>query len=267
MIGNVAQLAGIALLLGFGLHKSDDSNLQITIVPLAVIALFLLLPEGSRSMGGLGIAAGTVGYVAIFLYNRMRAAPMPDYAVTGESFTASGSTSATPGAEKAPVSCTPRGPDGPYYMPNTPERIQVTASGTLGEPMRFVGQVLRSDGSPVAGACIEIWHADGNGDYDHHNFNMRGHQFTNENGEFLFETIKPSGYGTRSMSLIGTVDFRSAHIHVKINVDSKDVTTQVWFPDDPRNSKDVAFWKFKDTNVVSYVPDASVLIANFDFVI
>ena len=75
------------------------------------------------------------------------------------------------------------------------------------------------------------------------------------------------GYGTRSMSLIGTVDFRSAHIHVKIKVDSKDVTTQVWFPDDPRNSKDVAFWKFKDTNVVSYVPDAPVLIANFDFVI
>ena len=129
--------------------------------------------------------------------------------------------------------------------------------------MNFAGQVLRQDGTPATGACIEIWHADGNGDYDHHSFNTRGHQFTDGNGEFLFETTKPSGYGTHSMSLIGTIDFRSAHIHVKIRTGGDTFTTQVWFPDDPRNATDVAYWAFKNSNVVSYDDDAPTLTARF----
>ena len=267
MITDMAVLVLSGSVVWLALFKSDDSNLQIAVVPVALALLVLLFPEDSRLMGGLGIVAGTFGYLAVFLLNRMRAAPMPDYVVDSGSSSTPSETLHIPAGSDIRSSCTPAGPDGPYYMPNTPERRKVATSETLGEPMHFVGHVLRSDGTPVAGACIEIWHADGNGEYDHHHFNMRGHQFTNQNGEFLFETIRPSGYGKRSLSLIGTLDFRSAHIHVKIKVDGKDFTTQVWFADDPRNSKDVAFWMFKNTNVVSYDPDAPVLTARFDFVV
>ena len=133
--------------------------------------------------------------------------------------------------------------------------------------MRFRGRVLETDGTPIEGATVEIWHADGGGDYDNSDFNCRGHQFTNHDGEFGFETVRPFGYGRRTMSLAGVVDYRSAHIHAKIRTKGKTFTTQVWFPGDSRNAQDIAFWKFKDTNVVRLDRDAVGLRSEFDFVI
>lgn len=267
MMADIAVLILVALTVGFALHKSDDSNFQVAVVPAAVGLLIWLVAEGQRGLGGAGIALGTLAYVAVFLFNRARRVPMPDYQMSGAAMATAGGPPLAAPAPSGALRRTPACPDGPYYMPNTPEKRQIAAKDTLGERMNFSGRVLRQDGAPVEGACIEIWHADGNGDYDHHHFNTRGHQFTNGNGEFLFETTKPSGYGTRSMSLIGTIDFRSAHIHVKVRTGSDTFTTQVWFPDDPRNATDIAYWAFKKTNVVSYDKDAPTLTARFDFVV
>ena len=251
----------------FAVYKTDDTNLQITVVPLAVVLLFWLSPEGERAAGGLGIAVGTMAYLAYFFVMRLRAAPMPAYAPSpaGQPMAVTADPHSVALAE--PLVATPRGPDGPYYRPGSPEKQNIADSATVGERMFFVGRVLNKDGSPVKGAIIEIWQADGEGEYDHEEFNCRGHQFTDKDGQFIFDTVKPSGYGTRSLSLIGTVDFRSAHIHVKIRVGDQTTTTQVWFPDDERNNWDVAYWKFKDTNVVSYDPEAEVLTSRFDFVV
>lgn len=267
MMMDVAELILVALVVGFALHKSDDSNFQVAVVPVAVGLLLWLFPEGQRGFGGAGIALGALAYIAVFLFQRMRRAPMPSYQASGVALATAAGSVRTGSAPGGALSRTPAGPDGPYYMPNTPQRRQIAAKGTSGERMNFAGQVLRQDSTPVAGACIEIWHADGNGDYDHHTFNTRGHQFTDDNGEFLFETTKPSGYGTHSMSLIGTIDFRSAHIHVKIRTGDNTFTTQVWFPDDPRNATDIAYWAFKNSNVVSYEDDGPTRTARFNFVV
>ena len=256
-----------ALVVGFALHKSDDTNFQVAVVPVAALLLFWLLPDGQRAAAGYGIALGTLAYVAVFLFNRMRRMPMPDYPVSSRATAAAGGPLVVSSTTDGPVRRTPSGPDGPYYLPNTPEKLRVADEGTPGERMDFAGRVLRQDGTPVEGACIEIWHADGNGDYDYGGYNTRGHQFTNANGEFLFETVKPCGYGRRSLSLIGTIDFRSAHIHVKIRAERETYTTQVWFPDDPRNSRDIAYWNFKNTNVVSFDSEAPVPTARFEFVV
>ena len=267
MATDIAILILAALVVGFALHKSDDTNFQVAVIPVAALSLFWLLPDGQRAAVGYGIALGTLAYVAVFLFNRMRRMPMPEYPVSSPATAAAGEPEFRSSAAGGPVSRTPGGPDGPYYLPNTPEKLRIAAEETAGERMNFAGRVLRQDGTPVEGACIEIWHADGNGDYDYDNYNTRGHQFTNANGEFLFETVKPRGYGRRSLSLIGTIDFRSAHIHVKIRIDGDTFTTQVWFPGDPRNSRDVAYWNFKNTNVVSFDHDAPVPTARFDFVV
>ena len=251
----------------FALYKTDDTNFQITVVPLSAGLLFWLSPEGERGAGGVGIAVGTAAYLVYFLAMRLRAAPMPAYApssgVPGMTVTAESRAD----TRSASLIATPKGPDGPYYRPGSPEKQNIADSATVGERMFFVGRVLNKDGVPAEGAIIEIWHADGEGEYDHEEFNCRGHQFTDKDGQFIFDTVKPSGYGTRSLSLIGTVDFRSAHVHVKVRVGDRTVTTQVWFPDDERNRLDVAYWKFKNTNVVSYDRDAEVLTGRFDFVI
>ncbi|MCY4497860.1 MAG: hypothetical protein OXC14_11295 [Rhodospirillaceae bacterium] len=60
---------------------------------------------------------------------------------------------------------------------------------------------------------------------------------------------------------------RSINAHDQIRIDGDTLTTQVWFPEDPRNARDIAYWKFKNTNVVDYENDAPVLTARFDFVV
>ena len=265
MVTDIAILSLAALVVGFTLHKSDDTNFQVAVLPVAVLLLLWLVPDGQRAMAGSGIALGTLAYLAMFLFERARSVPMPDYPVLSPA--AAEGVPASPPVSGSPMGRTPAAPDGPYYIPNTPRKTRIAAPDTQGQQMNFAGRVLRRDGAPVEGACIEIWHADGNGDYDYGSYNTRGHQFTNANGEFLFETVKPLGYGRRSLSLIGTVDYRSAHIHAKIRIDGETLTTQVWFPEDPRNARDIAYWKFKNTNVVDYENDAPVLTARFDFVV
>lgn len=256
-----------ATAVSFAVYKTDDTNFQIAVVPLAIGLLFWLLPEGERGAGGLGIAVGTLAYLGHFLFMRVRAAPMPDYASSSGARAMPVTAGSRPDTHPGAPAVTPRGPDGPYYRPGSPEKQQLADDATIGERMFFVGRVLNKDGAPIGGAIIEIWQADGGGEYDHEGFNCRGHQFTDKDGQFGFDTVKPSGYGTRSFSLVGSVDFRSAHIHVKIRVEDRTTTTQVWFPDDERNRLDVAYWKFKNTNVVSYDEEAEVLTSRFDFVI
>ena len=256
----------IAPVIFLALQKTDDTNLQIGVIPLAIL-LILALPERSAIPASVGVAFGAIGYLVFFFGARLRREPMPDYGSAGSFFAAPEVTLSDRTRAPGLFTPTPAGPDGPYYRPNSPAKQRLAENGTKGETMRFVGRVMKNDGLPVEGAIVEIWHADGSGEYDHSGFNCRGHQTTNRDGQFVFDSVKPSGYGVRSMSLIGTVDFRSAHIHVKIRVGEETFTTQVWFPDDARNKLDIAYWAFKKTNVVEYEPGHSVLTARFDFVV
>ena len=264
---DVAVFLLTATAVSFAVYKTDDTNFQIAVVPLAIGLLFWLLPEGERGAGSIGLAVGALAYLGQFLFMRVRAAPMPDYASSSGAQAMAATAGSRPDTHPGTLSATPKGPDGPYYRPGSPEKRRIADNATLGERMLFVGRVLNREGAPVEGAIIEIWQADGDGEYDHEGFNCRGHQFTGKNGQFNFDTVKPRGYGTRSLSLVGSLDFRSAHIHVKVRVGGRTTTTQVWFPDDERNRLDVAYWKFKNTNVVSYDEDAEVLTSRFDFVI
>lgn len=44
------------------------------------------------------------------------------------------------------------------------------------------------------GAVVDVWSCDGNGVYDNTDFRLRGHQFTDAEGRFAFETVKPRDY-------------------------------------------------------------------------
>ena len=59
--------------------------------------------------------------------------------------------------------------EGPYYVPGAPEQ---GATGTVpmredetGTPLTWTGTVTSTDGRPLEGAKIEIWHADDDGYY------------------------------------------------------------------------------------------------------
>ena len=134
-----------------------------------------------------------------------------------------------------PAECTPgtRGSTaGPFYTPLTPQRDTLREPDTRGEPLVFEGLVLAHDCRPLAGAVIDIWHCDEDGNYDNRGFRYRGHQFTDKTGAFRFETIRPVRYSGRTQ-----------HIHVKVQGEATRVlTTQVYFPDQQKaNARDRIF--------------------------
>ena len=120
---------------------------------------------------------------------------------------------------------------------------------------------------PNAGATTEIWHADGNGNYGNH-LKFRGHQPTAGDGHFDFESVRPYGYGKRSFSMAGWIDYRSAHQHVKICKDGETFTFQLWFPDDDeRNPAHITYGRLREKKVLSLERGANGLVSPFDFVL
>ena len=258
---------------------TENTNYQIIGIALAVLALPAILlsragrkkaepqPAGSsrREFLMAGASLGLLTYFGSFIAQRAPNSDMADFTPMlepididlkidpQESFS----------LEKPQASI----PDGPFYTLNTPESRNIAATGTVGKPLIFQGRIVDQQGKPLEGAVIEIWHADGNGDYDNQGYNCRGHQFTNADGCFEFLTVKPKGYGKRSLSLAGLIDYRSAHIHIKIKKDDRFQTSQLWFPDDPRNAEDIGYQLQKDTSTINQQLVGGALLSRFDFIL
>ena len=114
--------------------------------------------------------------------------------------------------------------EGPYYIPNTPERISLFEDGMQGTRLILVGYVLDQNCLPLPNAWLDFWQADTNGEYDNAGYRLRGHQFTDMQGRYFLETILPGLYSSRPIE----------HIHVKIKPeDGAEVTSQLYFPARP----------------------------------
>ena len=121
--------------------------------------------------------------------------------------------------------------EGPYYTPNTPERMSLVEAGMDGTPLLLNGFVLGTDCMPIARALVDFWHCDDAGVYDNAGYRLRGHQFTNAQGRYQLTTIVP-----------GIYPGRTRHIHVKVQAPNQPVlTTQLYFPDEPANARDGIF--------------------------
>jgi len=145
--------------------------------------------------------------------------------------------------------------EGPYYKQGSPERANIVEAGTVGTRLVVEGRVLDRSGNPVPHAWLDFWHADGTGRYDNEGFNLRGHQYTDENGRYYLDTIKPLEYL-----------FRAVHVHAKVraNENSPVLTTQLFFPGEERNKTDPIF---ESLTVMDVIESAEGLKATFDFVV
>ena len=129
---------------------------------------------------------------------------------------------------------TPRQIEGPYYTPQTPRRSNLI-DGLPGEILVLEGRVLSTACQPVAGAIVDLWSCDAQGVYDNTGFKLRGHQITNAQGWYRFETLMPGAYGNSSFR-------RTPHLHVKIQPPASSLlTTHLYFPDQPLNHRDGFF--------------------------
>ena len=130
------------------------------------------------------------------------------------------------------VGCEPTMNDveGPYYLAGVPFRNQLAGPDDQGERIAITGAVMRSDcKTAIRDALIEVWQTDAKGKYYYvkDEYRLRGQLKTDDQGHYLFSTIKPGRY--RIMN-----GLRPAHIHLKIShPDYKTVITQLYFKDDP----------------------------------
>lgn len=122
--------------------------------------------------------------------------------------------------------------EGPFYTPNSPERSNLLEVDMQGTPLLITGGVFNQDCEPIAGAMLDFWQTDDQGQYDNLGYRLRGHQFTDENGGYTLETIQPGEYPGRT-----------AHIHVKVfGPDGRELlTTQIYIPGISDQSPDGIF--------------------------
>jgi protocatechuate 3,4-dioxygenase beta subunit len=126
---------------------------------------------------------------------------------------------------------TPAQSEGPFFVPNSPERSDLREPGLAGTPLLLTGLVATRSCRPLPGALVELWHADDAGSYDLAGFRCRGHQFTDSSGAYRFSTILP-----------GLYPGRTRHFHLKFQAASRPVlTTQFYFPGEPLNAVDGLF--------------------------
>jgi len=143
--------------------------------------------------------------------------------------------------------------EGPYFKPQSPERTSLIEPDMAGTKLVLTGYVLSTACQPVAHALLDFWQADERGVYDNAGFRMRGHQFTDERGRYALETIVP-----------GVYTGRTRHIHVKVQSPrGRLLTTQLYFPDEPRNARDSLF---QPKLLIAIGSDAPAKLGRFDFV-
>ncbi len=144
--------------------------------------------------------------------------------------------------------------EGPYFKPDSPRRTSLLEPGGRGVRLDVQGYVFGLACRPVAGVLLDFWQADTDGAYDNAGFRYRGHQFTDERGAFRLATIVP-----------GLYPGRTRHLHVKVQAPGRPVlTTQLYFPGEPRNHTDALF----DPRLLMTVQSAGgARTATFDFVL
>ena len=118
--------------------------------------------------------------------------------------------------------------EGPYFKSNSPETSVLATDTTQGTLLTISGQVLAQDGTPVANAMLDFWQANANGQYDNSGYTLRGHQYTDANGNYTLTTVVP-----------GLYPGRTRHIHVMVQApNGPTLTTQLFFPGEASNARD-----------------------------
>jgi protocatechuate 3,4-dioxygenase beta subunit len=146
--------------------------------------------------------------------------------------------------------------EGPFYRPGAPllpPPFALAALEETGEPL-FVSGVVRSSstGEPLAGALLDVWHANAAGRYSNEDeslddFHLRGVIPCDAGGRYEFRTVVPPPYEIPKEGPVGRLlrgldrhAFRPAHLHVKATCDGyRPLTTMVFFEGDQWLASDV----------------------------
>ena len=140
---------------------------------------------------------------------------------------------------------TPRTIEGPLYVAGAPlcegeARMDDGTELDQATVMFLEGVVRDTDGQPVAGAVVDLWHANTQGNYSYFDksqseYNLRRRIVTDAEGRYRARSIVPCGYGCdpqgptqECLDLLGRHGQRPAHIHFFLSAPGhRHLTTQI----------------------------------------
>ncbi len=181
-----------------------------------------------------------------------------------------------------PQGCTEATVFGPFHVEGAPhyEHGDDVANGASGEPCVVRGSVKSLDGQPVAGAVIDVWQADAEGNYDVQypdldKYRARGVLESGADGLFNFKTIVAEAYPIPDDGPVGDMlratkrhPWRPAHLHFMIKAEGYEtLVTHVFRNGDKWLDSDAVFG-VRQSLVADWVkqPDGSYCL-DFDFVL
>jgi hydroxyquinol 1,2-dioxygenase len=119
---------------------------------------------------------------------------------------------------------------GPFHIDGSPALgyAEDMSQGLPGVPLFITGLVRGLDGSPVAGAVLDVWQADEDGAYEAQlavdEARLRAKYAAREDGTYCVRTIAPKGYSIPMDGPVGDLigqteisHFRPAHVHFLVN--------------------------------------------------
>ena len=213
---------------------------------------------GRRAFVAAGAVVAALGAAAVYLAKPLQGPPRRQLTA----------------AEKQACALTVEAVEGPYHVSGMTELKDGDLNFTklAGVPIEISGHVY--DGldaaKPLAGAAVEIWHADSEGSYHPNgngpasNYNpeeiaLRGFVLADAEGRYRFTTIYPGEYSGRTR-----------HIHFKIRGPGKpELTTQLIVPAKPGDTL-----TFDEDDIAEGLPNCQLLTldetsspakATFDF--
>jgi len=157
---------------------------------------------------------------------------------------------------------------GPFYVHGAPEQplgANISA-GMKGDPLFVSGVVSSSNGEPLPGAIVNVWHSDDDGYYDVQQLDKIGHLAmrasfrTDQNSRFHFWSIKPAPYPIpydgpvgQMLEAQGRHPWRPAHVHFMIEAPGHEkLVTHIFVTGDQYLDSDVVFG-VKDSLIREFV--------------
>lgn len=152
---------------------------------------------------------------------------------------------------------TPSTLPGPFYRPDAPLLplgSELCRNGD-GVPLAVEGQITSQDGTALASAMVEVWHANPHGRYENQDpdnqpeHNLRGRFIADDAGRFRFTTIRPAGYSLPADGPVGQLAARlglsldrPAHIHFAVTAPGhRRLVTAIFDGSDPAIDRDALF--------------------------
>jgi hydroxyquinol 1,2-dioxygenase len=146
---------------------------------------------------------------------------------------------------------------GPFHVVESPKRESGDGIDlmSVGEPCVVSLRVTSADGSPLAGASVDVWQCSADGFYDVQQpdiqplGNGRGLFRTDHEGRVWFRTVVPSHYPIPTDGPVGVLldaterhPYRPAHIHFIVEADGhRPLTTHIFVADGPYLDPDAVF--------------------------